>query len=89
MTAYYVATLARYVVVEAENEAQTRERGAAAPPCTSYTPTCGPSSDARCRSRSVPCVRRPRTRSTWSELTNGCWRTKCRYNVGTASAWSR
>ena len=30
MTAYYVATLARYVVVEAENEAQARERGAAA-----------------------------------------------------------
>ena len=30
MTAYYVATLARYVIVEAENEAQARERGAAA-----------------------------------------------------------
>ena len=30
MTAYYVATLARYVVVDAENEAQARERGAAA-----------------------------------------------------------
>ena len=30
MTAYYVATLARYVVVEAKNEAQARERGAAA-----------------------------------------------------------
>ncbi len=28
--AYYVATLARYVVVEAENEAQARELGAAA-----------------------------------------------------------
>jgi len=30
MTAYYVATLARYVVVEAKNEVQARERGAAA-----------------------------------------------------------
>ena len=30
MTAYYVATLARYVVVDAENEVQARERGAAA-----------------------------------------------------------
>ena len=30
MTAYYVATLARYVVVEAENESQAREHGAAA-----------------------------------------------------------
>ena len=30
MTAYYVATLARYVVVDAENESQARERGAAA-----------------------------------------------------------
>ena len=30
MTAYYVATLARYVVIEAENEGQARERGAAA-----------------------------------------------------------
>ena len=29
-TAYYVATLARYVVVEADNEAQARELGAAA-----------------------------------------------------------
>lgn len=27
MTAYYVATLARYVVIEAENEAQARELG--------------------------------------------------------------
>jgi hypothetical protein len=27
MTAYYVSTLARYVVVEAENETQARERG--------------------------------------------------------------
>jgi hypothetical protein len=30
MTAYYVATLARYVVIDAENESQARERGAAA-----------------------------------------------------------
>ena len=30
MTAYYVATLARYVVIDAENEVQARERGAAA-----------------------------------------------------------
>ena len=30
MTAYYVSTLARYVVVDAENEVQARERGAAA-----------------------------------------------------------
>ena len=30
MTAYYVATLARYVVVDAETESQARERGAAA-----------------------------------------------------------
>jgi hypothetical protein len=30
MTAYYVATLARYVVVDAENESQARERGAVA-----------------------------------------------------------
>ena len=29
MTAYYVATLARYVVVDAENESEARERGAA------------------------------------------------------------
>ncbi len=29
MTAYYVATLARYVVVDAENEVQAREHGAA------------------------------------------------------------
>ena len=29
MTAYYVATLARYVVIDAENESQARERGAA------------------------------------------------------------
>jgi len=30
MTAYYIATLARYVVIDAENESQARERGAAA-----------------------------------------------------------
>ena len=30
MTAFYVATLARYVVIDAENEVQARERGAAA-----------------------------------------------------------
>ena len=30
MTAYYVATLARYVVIDAENESHARERGAAA-----------------------------------------------------------
>jgi hypothetical protein len=30
VTAYYVATLARYVLVDAENEAQARERGQAA-----------------------------------------------------------
>ena len=30
MTAYYVATLARYVVIDAENESQARKRGAAA-----------------------------------------------------------
>ena len=30
MTAYYVATLARYVVIDAENGVQARERGAAA-----------------------------------------------------------
>jgi hypothetical protein len=30
MTVYYVATLARYVVVDAENESQARERGTAA-----------------------------------------------------------
>jgi hypothetical protein len=27
MTTYYVATMARYVLVEAENESQARERG--------------------------------------------------------------
>jgi hypothetical protein len=31
MTAYYVATLARYVVVEAESEAEARELGRVAP----------------------------------------------------------
>ena len=30
MTTFYVATLARYVLVEAENEAQAHERGYAA-----------------------------------------------------------
>jgi hypothetical protein len=30
MTAYYVATRAKYVVVDAENEIQARERGQAA-----------------------------------------------------------
>ena len=30
MPIYYVATLARYVLVEAENEAQARERGQSA-----------------------------------------------------------
>jgi hypothetical protein len=58
MTAYYVATLARYVVVDAENESQARElrrrRSARA-----VRRPASPLRLARCRSRSVSCVPRP------------------------------
>ena len=72
MTTYYVATLARYVLVDAATDAEARSLGPLR--CTTCMRTCASGSVAKCRSTSVLSARPPLKKSSFGDGIMTCSR---------------